>query len=105
MDMRRAKRALAGLNALVAASLIAFGWRYLVAPPKVDRLGDLDRSAATPSPPPPTQHAPEDAFALPNPLRKPGALPSPRFEAVLIGALPTSAPENGVAFLRSAART
>jgi hypothetical protein len=104
--MRRLKlnRALWGLNALLATALLAFVGRYLVAPPRVDRLRDVDPSAASSSPPRPRPApASEEALIhLHNPLRKPeGPNPSPPFEAILKGALPTSQSGNGVAFIRS----
>jgi len=96
---------LRGLIALLATGLLAFTARYLVRPPKVDRLGDLDLSAVAPSTPRPAPEAPSEnaLIHLPLPLQKPGRPSPPPPEWTLKGVLPASHSGNGTAFIHSKA--
>jgi hypothetical protein len=101
--IKTVNRALWGLNVLLAAALVAFCGRYLVAPAKIDRLSDLDLSAAAPSPPRPAPEPPseEALIHLQNPLQKPAGPKPPPLDAVLKGALPASHSGNATAFIHS----
>ncbi len=103
--IRRLRQALWGANALLALGLLAFVGRYLVAPPKINWMIDVDPSAALPSPPRPRVELISDdvLLHLPNPLQKPVAPIPPPFDVILKGTLPASPPAKGTAFIRSKA--
>jgi len=103
--IRLFNRALQGANALLALGILAFVWRHLAAPPKIDWMIDVDPSAAASSPPRPTSERPSEAplLNLPNPLRKPAGPTPPPLGAILKGTLAASQAANGTAFIRSKA--
>jgi hypothetical protein len=105
LRIRTVQRILWGLNALLAMALLAFAGRFLVASPRIDRLSDLDRSAAAPSPTHPGMESPSEKalLGLRNPLRKSVGPTPPPIDLILKGALPASQPANGTAFIRSKA--
>jgi hypothetical protein len=103
IDIRIANRCLWGVNILLGLGIVLFALRYLAAPPTVDLLRDLDRSAALPSPPLAPRETPleEALVTLRNPLRPQAGPPAPPpFPGSLKGALPSRDLHQGVAFLK-----
>jgi hypothetical protein len=101
--VKRTRRLLWSVNALLAVSILAFGARTLAFPPKIDRLTDIDPrwADATPRaalPPPPNEEA---LRTLRNPLRPPEGPTAPvRPPIALKGALPAEGSNRGAVFIK-----
>jgi hypothetical protein len=100
------KHALWAVNGLLGLGIVAFALTPLVFPTSVNRLSDIDPTAAPPSPPrkPGDQPNEQALITLRNPLRPGGEertrRPDPTIS--LHGALPTRDGVEGVAFIRTA---
>src|SRR5947207_306793 len=104
--MNRVKIFLWGINAFLTVGIVAFSVRYLLFPSEIDRLKDVDRDAALVSPPGTAKDRPSETALvdLRNPLQpRVDSSTRPPFEAILKGAMPTSNPRQGVAFIKSVA--
>jgi hypothetical protein len=103
INVKIANRCLWGLNLLLGLGIVLYSLQYLVFPPAMDLLKDIDRNAALASPAHTPHEMPreEALLTLRNPLR-PAEAPtaSPSFLATLKGVLPARDSNQGVAFIK-----
>lgn len=101
------RRLLWGINGLLGIGIVAFAAWHLMFPETLDRLADVDRTAALSSPPSPPGTKADEAVLLTlcNPLRQAAAQPPTPFAGfTLKGALSAPSRWPAVAFMRAASR-